>query len=721
MQLPTEPQPVTAPHPTHGSQEALLGKIAPAGHAVDGADAPFFNSNIEAPATAYGETVDPTSNPIQLIDDMSFYDWGNTFWSDWLFPNGVATDGLIPPYNPLNDAAPAANQGSRGIATTAPNPEVTEVGQTRESLHETITSILPLPYSGQLKNSWPFASADDAEPLQSMPRLNAASRASEVSYFHLPVMTDTTFDNILQAVKIPTTHPPWRPLSLEGFPTSSHFDECIDLYFANFHPSFPFIHRPSFDVNKNSLLVTLGMVSIGACYSEREGAHDFATALAELNRRLLLFMGEYDPRCMKNTDYVTAQVLGFLFGICSGNRRHFELSESLRSTLVNQGTSMGLFDEIKASASVDPSTTSLWSAWIQEETLCRLGWAIYEIDASVTFLLNKRPYLSVSSMRLQLPSSEDLWEADSAQAWASLHPSSPLAPLRKSFPAVLGLVFTGRDYDENIRSVKDPQHRHFLIVTLARMVWSIKEIQTVPGARLGRFPIEQFQETKRELLSMLETFRLDMTPALRSKLPSSVGGMLRSCLITHVSNLYAADDLMDWFYPLIRRGHVAARWKTRAAQWASQHPIKVREVAYHSAQILTIARKFPINVPAEVLDTFHAGLYLWLVSGLWQDQQNSTSLQAGEQATEIRLDVLHFESSDDGCSNLVAQWIKDGSATANTRVSIHGVPDLAGLDGPRHILQQVAKLLERMKVWKISQNLLRIVLGLLPEIDVMSP
>ena len=338
----------------------------------------------------------------------------------------------------------------------------------------------------------------------------------------------------------------------------------------------------------------------------------------------------------------------------------------------------------------------------------------------MTFLLNKRPYLSVSSMRLQLPSSEDLWEADSAQAWASLHPSSPLAPLRKGFPTVLGLVFTGRDY-ENIRSVKDPQHRHFLIVTLARMVWSIKEIQTVPGARLGRFPIDQFQETKRELLNILEAFRFDMVPALRSKLPSSITGMLRSCLVTHVSYLYAADDLMDWFYPLIRRGHVAARWKTRAAQWASQNPMKVREVAYHSAQILTIARKFPINFPAEVFDTFHAGLYLWLFSGLWRDEQNGTGLGVGEKFIEIRLDVLQFESSDDGCSNMVAQWIKDGSATANTRVSIHGVPNLAGLDGPRQILQQVAKLLERMKVWKISQNLLRIVLGLLPETDAISP
>lgn len=338
----------------------------------------------------------------------------------------------------------------------------------------------------------------------------------------------------------------------------------------------------------------------------------------------------------------------------------------------------------------------------------------------MAFLLNKRPYLTVSNMRLQLPSSEDLWEADSAQAWTSLHPSSPLAPVRNSFPTVLGLVFTGRSY-EIVRSIKDPQHRHLIVVTLARMVWSLKEIQAVPGAQLGRFPINGFQETKTEALKLLEAFRLNIALPLHGQLPSTVGVTLRSCLVTHVSNLYAADDLMDWFYPLVRRGHVAARWKTRAAHWASQNPTKMREAAYHSAQILTIARKFPINFPAEVFDTFHAGLYLWLVSGLWQDQQDGAGLRAGEQCTEVRLDVLQFESNDDGCSNMVAQWIKDGNATVNTRVSIHGVPDLAGFDGPIQILQQVAKLLERMKVWKISQNLLRIVLGLLPERNVISP
>ena len=336
----------------------------------------------------------------------------------------------------------------------------------------------------------------------------------------------------------------------------------------------------------------------------------------------------------------------------------------------------------------------------------------------MTFLLNKRPCLSVSSMRLQLPSSSDLWEADSAQAWAALHPSSPLAPLRKDFPALLSLIFGGRS-SEIFHNVSDAQHKHYIILTLARMVWAWKEIQTAPGVLFGRFPLSQFQETKRELLKILEVFRLAiMMMPLQIQKPSSIGVLMQCCRAIHMSHLYAADDLMDWFYPMIRRGRVHARWKTRAAQWAERNPIKIRETTYYSAQTMAIARKFPSNFPTEVFDTFHAGLFLWLVSTLWSEEQAQAQAQAQETTAvlDIRLDQLQFESEDDGCcSNMVARWIKDGDAVGTTRVSLHGVPDLAGIDGPRQILHQVAQLLGRMKVWKISQNLVRIVVGLMPE------
>ena len=201
---------------------------------VDGADALLFTSSSGDPAIADEEAIEPTANPIELIDNISDLNWNDSFWSDWLFPSGMATN-EFPPNLPLNDPAAAANHSPSSFAPSTLDQEVAEVAHSRQFLPDIIRSILPLPYTRATKNPWPLGSADNAEPLQSIPQLGASSRASEVSYFHLPALTDTTFGNILQAINIPMTLPPWSAMSLEGFPKNSDLDEFIDLYFANFH------------------------------------------------------------------------------------------------------------------------------------------------------------------------------------------------------------------------------------------------------------------------------------------------------------------------------------------------------------------------------------------------------------------------------------------------------------------------------------------------------
>ena len=189
-------------------------------------DAGSSNVNIGTPAIDYGTTFDPSSNPLELLEDMSFCDWGDAFWSDWLFPSGMEANASAPSYLPLGNL-------TSELVSSLPDQSVTPPPK---SLHDTITSLFPIPHTCPYKSPWPFGNADDGEPLLSMPRLGPSSRASEASYFHLPAMTDTTFDNILQAANIPMTHPPWRTFTLEEFPASSTLDECVDLYFANFNP-----------------------------------------------------------------------------------------------------------------------------------------------------------------------------------------------------------------------------------------------------------------------------------------------------------------------------------------------------------------------------------------------------------------------------------------------------------------------------------------------------
>jgi hypothetical protein len=75
--------------------------------------------------------------------------------------------------------------------------------------------------------------------------------------------------------------------------------------------------------------------------------------------------------------YVGAQLLQGTHGYSSGNKRLFELSDSFRSSLVNNARCMGLFQDRPKTVPINDSLEARWHAWISDERLCRLAWAVY--------------------------------------------------------------------------------------------------------------------------------------------------------------------------------------------------------------------------------------------------------------------------------------------------------------------------------------------------------
>lgn len=89
------------------------------------------------------------------------------------------------------------------------------------------------------------------------------------------------------------------------------------------------------------------------------------------------FKGEHDPRFTRTDFYVIAQVLQGSHGYSSGNKQLLELSESSRSSLVNNARNMGVFFDRPTRTLVGESLETKWKAWVVEEKLRRLGWAVF--------------------------------------------------------------------------------------------------------------------------------------------------------------------------------------------------------------------------------------------------------------------------------------------------------------------------------------------------------
>ena len=297
-----------------------------------------------------------------------------------------------------------------------------------------------------------------------------------------------------------------------------------------------------------------------------------------------------------------------------------------------------------------------------------------------------------------------LWEADSSYAWMALHPASESVPPSVAFKPTIRALFENEEV--HAADTLDDQHQLIVILTLTRILWSVKEFEASPVNDLVR-QSHVLSESKKHVQEVLHKFLLGTHSKSRLRTKKALAAFVHRTQIVHMSYLYGAGNLMDWIHPLLRGGQQANSAKISMAHWGSHDAVRLRSVAYHSSQILALIRLFPNNEPLEAFNVFHAGVVLWCTAGMLgktrvaekQSRVGSTAYRIDSTAKE-----LGTESEDD------TAWIKSGEPSI---VSLDGVPDLCCRDGQVQVLEIIAEMLDRMRVWGVAKNFLLVVLQLL--------
>ncbi|KAK4945326.1 hypothetical protein LTR10_015485 [Elasticomyces elasticus] len=564
---------------------------------------------------------------------------------------------------------------------------------------------------------WPMDGAIPTDRRLDIPKLgkNHSSLPSRPYFFRVSSITEDDRSKLQGSISYLLEKPLWTAVSLANFPSKEKLDHCIDLFFANFRPVVSFIHQPTFDPTNAPVVLILAMTSIGACFTNMDGAQAFAKATAELSRRMLLATEEQSTQLFRTEPYLTSQILLGIYGCSSGDRRLFSTGEACRITLIQNAKLTRLFQDTsqKMQPPADSGSTAQWHAWIHHEGRKRLAWTIYEFDALQSILGNQRPGISTGDITISLPEDTARWDASSAYSWMSLRPwgfseedesITFRNTMRSVFePSVLGTIrFT------------DVQHIHIIVITLSRFLWSMKELQQGPIMDIGpeQWPI---LEHKKSLLGKLDSYLVSPYVARDTVMDDDVQRAVQRALIIHTCHLYAASDLMDWLPALLRCSGRNEAARQRMFQWAEENQAQVRSVVYHSAQILAICRDFTFNTPTEAFHAFYAGAVLWYASWFLApasgDRDNRLSLQIDQP---VRSDPL--EASD------VTAWVNYGN---NLTISMYGVSDLSTASGRLKVVEQAVRILQRMRVWKVSERfasiLMQVVRGQKLETDTMTP
>lgn len=169
---------------------------------------------------------------------------------------------------------------------------------------------------------------------------------------------------------------------IEHFPSITHIDMFLHLFYDRFIPALPISHHITRNVNEYWLL-TLAMATIGCQYTRTREFESMVVPLHRFLRRGLqreMSSSCNDPQVQVHSlkAFLLSQIGHFYYGDLA-MRRQALLD---RGILVQLGESMGLFtSEANQPGSTEERRGSnahnRWQQWVQAETKRRLGYSIW--------------------------------------------------------------------------------------------------------------------------------------------------------------------------------------------------------------------------------------------------------------------------------------------------------------------------------------------------------
>ncbi|RPB25211.1 hypothetical protein L211DRAFT_783418 [Terfezia boudieri ATCC MYA-4762] len=586
-------------------------------------------------------------------------------------------------------------------------------------------------------------------------------------------VSDNIRNDLISVLKVPyARHPYYDDCDIEHkFPSKELIDGFIVLYFEHFHSILPMIHKPTFRVEKCPSILLVAMASIGASYSDIEGAKGFADGLSELCKRALTWMAEFDNEYLRSEYYLTAFCLQHAYALGSGHQALYDAADSTRSFLVANARRCGLFSDTTSPCTRPPSVPSSprgntidieespyrrgslatlcsgeqqlnarWLAWVEQEKRKRVVWAIFSYDSSFSTLSNRRGDISLNDIKSRLPCEEKMWEAPTAEAWAAMLPT-PTA--HNASLAYRGMPFFPTLHDVIARKL-DPKEipswgKELCAWALGRMLWDFKEMeQTAQGCGVNGvsglgLPVltEGLKQTKETALAALT--------ALGEAAWKNCGGECDkvhsnlTSLIAHYSHLHFGVPTISLILSLARNPPPSPCMSkcpsetvedariTRLRSIFSEDPVHARTIAWHAGQIIGISRHRPVHTPAETMRVFLAGVVLWGVAKWFVECRSMAAANTWtcglNNGVDIRLDKIPIPSpsnheSSCGMPAVVSQWLKTGKGRATIRKdgddTETGETQLCSERGAKEVLQVVVGILGKMRIWGLGAKFRRV-------------
>ncbi|OAP55258.1 hypothetical protein AYL99_10231 [Fonsecaea erecta] len=511
-----------------------------------------------------------------------------------------------------------------------------------------------------------------------------------------------------------------------------HLEKLVNIYFAEFHPNLPVMHKPTWDISTCPTYLIAALACLGSTsYHKKRGLDEESSLLAEICSRHLNKAYRLGPDSYQNIDFVTASMLHQVYGLGVGVPSVHESADNFRGILVLSLRRTGVYRSrngtdpwnlrVPELAELDLEDSSrleaAWLQWRTTEMAKRLAWCLFEYDNSLSCLTTKRGVVSLQELPDRLPCNECLWEAHSTRAWASMALLTENSLHGSPFRPVLRDLLNGKPIPDKLATWWKRCCAH----TICRLLWDLKEVDNSISNLLAPDSLTESQKPLRR--SLLQSLKVLHDSATQPSRPDDLVHMNITCLISHHASLNNHREIMEMvihvFQNLANSNEMELDMvKARLQMVFASDAIHARRLAYHAASIIAISRECTVYTPCETFRVFDAYAYiLAFVKFGPKMRKNLTSSDRGGDAYPVKTPIMkphpHNESqSGDGSVRLdrlpwsrnasengvVELWINKGQV----RASLDGADDVEDERNYTRIKCSALKTIEKLNLWGLS-------------------
>lgn len=214
---------------------------------------------------------------------------------------------------------------------------------------------------------------------------------------------------------------------------------CLDLYWSNWHPNWPVIHKPTFRADRCPSALLAAMVVVGSCYLNPDNACDWFDAIEDLAFDELQLI-PHSASLYRKTQSLQAAYLACIFQTWDGGKSaRTRIRRNRFASIVTAARDLDM-STVRHSNIASCLEYFDWIEFVHMEECIRTLLWVFQLDTAYIIFNNMPPHFALRELSMGLASPELSFQASSPhECFAILR--AWLANNARTFdPSLYGLI-----------------------------------------------------------------------------------------------------------------------------------------------------------------------------------------------------------------------------------------------------------------------------------------